>query len=85
MFGQKRNRIGLGGIALAFAGGLAAGAAVALLYAPKPGKKTREELGADIAKFTRKARKQVDKGVEQMTEGIKEAGEAIEGVLKKLA
>lgn len=42
---SERNGFGAGQLLLAFLGGAAAGAAVALLTAPRSGRDTREKLG----------------------------------------
>jgi gas vesicle protein len=54
---SRESRSGAGDVTLAFLLGAAAGAAVALLFAPAPGRETREFLG-------QKAREGQDKAAE---------------------
>jgi len=58
----NQQRIGPGGLLIAFAAGAVVGAAVALLYAPASGEETREYLG-------RKARQGTDKATETARQG----------------
>lgn len=54
---SRESRSGAGDVTLAFLLGAAAGAAIALLFAPAPGRETREFLG-------QKAREGQDKAAE---------------------
>lgn len=58
----NHQRIGPGGLLIAFAAGAVVGAAIALLYAPASGEETREYLG-------RKARQGTDKAAETARQG----------------
>jgi len=69
---------------LAFLGGAIVGGAIALLYAPQSGKKTREQIKdfvedgvEDVKDFAERTAKQVKKTVNH---GISEAREAIDDV-----
>ena len=53
---------GAGDITLAFLLGAVAGAAVALLFAPAPGRETREFLGQKAREGKAKAREAMDQG-----------------------
>lgn len=69
-----RDQEGYGGahILLAFLGGAATGAAVALLTAPKPGRETREQLGGYL--HTGKERtKQLPEAVKAASGAAREA------------
>ena len=68
------DRQGYGGaqLLLAFLGGAATGAAVALLTAPKPGRETREQLGGYLKTGTEKT-KQLPSAVRAASGAAREA------------
>lgn len=66
---------GAGSILLAFLLGAVTGAAVALLYAPATGEKTREYLGEQARQ---RANEMADKGREAFTQGRETLTSAIE-------
>jgi gas vesicle protein len=59
-------------IALAFLGGVAAGAAVAMLTAPRSGRETREQIGGYIRRGKQKTT-QLPEAVRSATRAAKEA------------
>jgi gas vesicle protein len=74
---------GAGGVLLAFLLGALGGAAVALLYAPKSGRQTREYLGekaregkARAADAAAKSRDALNQGRETLTNAIERGREA---------
>jgi gas vesicle protein len=71
----KDEAAGPGSILLAFLLGLVSGAAVALLYAPASGEKTREYLAEEAR---RRANEVADKGREAFKEGRETLTSAIE-------
>jgi gas vesicle protein len=75
--------IGAGGVLLAFLLGALGGAAVALLYAPKSGRETREYLGekaregkARAADAAAKGRDALNQGRDTLTNAIERGREA---------
>jgi gas vesicle protein len=64
---------GAGAVLLAFMVGAIAGAAVALLYAPAPGRETREFLGDKAREAARKAAEAARKGRDVMNDAYAEA------------
>jgi gas vesicle protein len=69
---------GAGTALLAFMLGAIAGAAVALLYAPAPGRETREFIGEKAKEAARKAAEAARKGRDVMKDVYEDAtGEAI--------
>jgi gas vesicle protein len=81
----KDEGAGAGSILLAFLLGAAAGAAVALLYAPQTGDKTRELLGTKAregadraAKLAERAGDVISQGREQISHAIDKGREAYE-------
>jgi gas vesicle protein len=70
--------VGAGSILLAFLLGAAAGAAVALLYAPQTGEKTRELLGAKAREGRQRAAEFAEKASGAMTQGREHINHAIE-------
>ena len=69
---------GAGTIMLAFLLGAVSGAAVALLYAPASGEKTREYLGEKAKEGRQRAQELADKGREAFTQGRETVAHAIE-------
>jgi gas vesicle protein len=69
---------GAGSILLAFVLGAVSGAAVALLYAPAPGRETREYLGDKARESRDRAADAAAKGREIVTQGRETLATAIE-------
>jgi gas vesicle protein len=69
---------GAGSILLAFVLGAVSGAAVALLYAPAPGRETREYLGDKARESRDRAADAAAKGREIVTQGRETRATAIE-------
>jgi len=69
---------GGGTVLLAFLVGAVAGAAVALLYAPAPGKETREFLGEKARESREKATAMAEKGRQAFNDGRDTLTSAIE-------
>lgn len=69
---------GAGSILLAFLLGAAAGAAVALLYAPQAGEKTRELLGEKAREGRKRATDFAAKASDTFTQGRDQVSNAIE-------
>jgi len=81
------NGAGVGGVLIAFLAGAAAGAAVALLYAPASGEETRERLTSaarDAADSARRGVRQV-KGTmnESWQRAVDAAKDAFEAALQR--
>jgi gas vesicle protein len=74
----KDNGGGAGSILLAFVLGAVSGAAVALLYAPAPGRETREYLGDKARESRDRAADAAAKGREIVTQGRETLATAIE-------
>jgi gas vesicle protein len=70
--------VGAGSILLAFILGATAGAAVALLYAPAPGRETRERLGEKAREGRQRAEDAAVKGRELLNQGRETLSNAIE-------
>lgn len=70
--------VGAGSILLAFLLGAVAGAAVALLYAPAPGRETREFLGEKAREGRNRAGDAAIKGREIINQGRETLATAIE-------
>lgn len=70
--------------ALVFIAGAAVGAAVALLYAPKPGRKLQKDLRNGWDDLTDKLRTALEGPVETIAAGVKDAAEAVEEAAKKI-
>ena len=60
---------GAGSVLLAFILGAVSGAAVALLYAPAPGRETREYLGERAREGRQRANQAAEKGREFLNQG----------------
>ena len=69
---------GAGSVLLAFILGAVSGAAVALLYAPAPGRETREFLGDKAAEARAKAAEAAARGKDVLTQGRETLTTAIE-------
>lgn len=69
---------GAGSILLAFILGAVSGAAVALMYAPAPGKETREFLGEKAREGREKAAEAAARGREVVSQGRETLANAIE-------
>ena len=69
---------GAGSILLAFILGAVSGAAVALLYAPGPGRETREFLGDRAREGRERAAQAVERGRELINEGRETLANAVE-------
>ena len=69
---------GAGSILLAFLLGAVSGAAVALLYAPGPGRETREYLGERAREGRERANAMAEKGRQVFNEGRETLSTAIE-------
>lgn len=69
---------GAGGLLLAFLFGAVSGAAVALLYAPKTGRETRELLGDKANEARARAADAAAKGREAIAQGRETLSTAIE-------
>ena len=83
MAGDERAGTGAGNVLLAFLVGALSGAAVALLYAPKSGRETREYIGekaregrARAADAAAKSRDVLNQGRETITTAIERGREA---------
>ena len=72
------NGAGAGTVLLAFLVGAAAGAAVALLYAPAPGRDTRDYLGEKARESRDKANSLAETGRQVFSEGRETLTSAIE-------
>jgi gas vesicle protein len=70
--------VGAGSILLAFLLGAAAGVAVALLYAPQSGEKTREMLGEKAREGKKRATDLAEKAVDTFSQGRDQLTHAIE-------
>ena len=66
---SKEEGAGAGSILLAFILGAVSGAAVALLYAPAPGRETREYLGDKTREGRERAAAAAERGKEIITQG----------------
>ena len=69
---------GAGNMLLAFILGAVGGAALALLYAPAPGRETRERLAEKAEEARARAAEAADKGREVLTQGRETLSTAIE-------
>jgi gas vesicle protein len=69
---------GAGGVLLAFLMGLLGGAALALLYAPKSGRETREYLGEKAREGRARAADAAAKGRDVLNQGRETLNSAIE-------
>jgi len=69
---------GIGGVMVAFIAGAVVGAAVALLYAPAPGRETRRKVAGAARDVTRKARL----GAEQIQGNLGDSWERAVGAAK---
>ena len=69
---------GAGSILLAFLLGAVSGAAVALLYAPQTGERTREYLGQKAREGQRRAAEYAEKGRDAFNQGRETIATAIE-------
>jgi gas vesicle protein len=69
---------GAGSVLLAFLLGAVSGAAVALLYAPAPGRETREFLGEKAREGRERATAAAEKGRQAINEGRETLATAIE-------
>jgi gas vesicle protein len=69
---------GAGSILLAFLLGAVSGAAVALLYAPAPGRETREYLGEKSREARERAAAAAEKGRQAFNQGRETLSSAIE-------
>lgn len=69
---------GAGSVLLAFILGAVSGAVVALLYAPAPGRETREYLGERAREGRRRAAEAAEKGREAVKQGKETLASAIE-------
>ena len=75
---SRDDGAGAGSVLLAFLLGAVSGAAVALLYAPASGEKTREYLGEKAKEGRQRAQELADKGREAFTQGRETVAHAIE-------
>lgn len=75
---SRDDGAGAGGILLAFLLGAVSGAAVALLYAPQSGEKTRQYFGDKTREGRQRAAEMADKGREAFTQGRETLSHAIE-------
>jgi gas vesicle protein len=69
---------GSGSVLLAFILGAISGAAVALLYAPAPGRETREYLGERAREGRERATEAAEKGRQAVAQGRETLANAIE-------
>ena len=74
----KDEGAGAGSILLAFLLGAVSGAAVALLYAPAPGRETREYLGEKAREGRQRAAEAAEKGRQAVAQGRETLTSAIE-------
>jgi gas vesicle protein len=86
MFGFRRESLArtISRSAMIFVAGAAVGAAVALLYAPKSGRKLQRDLREGLVDLTGRFRTAVEGPVETIAAGVKEAAEAVEEAAKKI-
>ena len=75
---SSENGAGAGSILLAFILGAVSGAAVALLYAPAPGRETREFLGDRAREGRERAAQAVERGRELVSQGRETLTNAVE-------
>jgi len=71
------------GFAMGILGGVVAGVIAGVLFAPKPGKESREELKETIDNLREKYSPEVIKAKEQAIEAIKSSKERIEDAYNK--
>jgi gas vesicle protein len=74
----KDDGAGAGSILMAFLLGAAAGAAVALLYAPQEGEKTRELLAAKAREGRQRASELAEKAGDVLAQGREQINNAID-------
>ncbi len=65
-------------IALFLVGGLATGAAIALLFAPNSGKETREDLAKSVEEGIKTGREAVEPAVKNLEKEISNLGKTVE-------
>jgi gas vesicle protein len=75
---SRNEGSGAGSILLAFLLGAVSGAAVALLYAPAPGRDTREYLGEKAREGRARAAEAAEKGRKAVNEGRQVLATAVE-------
>ena len=75
---SKNEGAGAGSIMLAFVLGAISGAAVALLYAPKSGRETREYLGTKANEARDRAQTMAERGRDMVQQGRETLTTAIE-------
>jgi len=71
------------GFAMGILGGVVAGVIVGVLFAPKPGKESREELKETIDNLREKYSPEIIKAKEQALEAIKSSKDKIEDAYNK--
>jgi len=74
----KDEGAGAGSVLLAFLLGAVSGAAVALLYAPGPGRETREFIGEKAREGRQRANEAAEKGKRALDQGRDTLASAIE-------
>jgi len=75
---SRDSGAGAGSVVLAFLMGAVAGAAVALLYAPAPGRETREVVSEKVREGRERANQAAAKGREAVNRGRETVTSAIE-------
>jgi gas vesicle protein len=77
MSGEERSS-GTSGIVLSFLVGALSGAALAILFAPRSGRETREMLGVKLREGTERGRRAGEKALEKGREAAEDAAHYLE-------
>ncbi len=72
-------------VLFSFAAGIAAGAAIAILYAPSEGKDTRNKIRDRVSDYSERAVDLVDASREQLEEAKEKMAEAYDDAVEKTA